>query len=695
MADRIGDRLREARRRNVVGRRAELSQFVAALDAEAPPFFVLNVYGPGGIGKSTMLQRMRDLCAERAISCVALNAQEIAATPESFLEALAPALPGLRESERRQVLTIDHYEEIAALEGWLREVFLPTLSGETIVVLAGRKPVSAAWRGDPSWQGLIQALSLRNLSPEDSRLFLTGRGVPERHHKGIVATTHGYPLALSLVGDLWTQRGALPESAGEGDVLSPDIVTTLLERLVEKTPTPDHRAALEVCALLRLTTVPLLARLLDTDQAESLFEWLRGLSFLEAAPHGLAPHGVAREALLADLRWRRPDRYADWHRKARMYYTERLATSEPREQQRILWDYMFLHRDNAIIREAFTWQEGAAAYADVARPADLAPLTEMVRLHEGDDSASIFTYWSERPDRQQILVFRAPGTDAPAGFMMAISLEKTDAADASADPAIAAARRFVEREGGFKPGHVVTYFRFWMAADTYQEVSPIQSMIVVNCVRHYLTMPNLARSFFPCALPEVYAPVFAYAELASCPATDFTVGEKKYSGFSYDWKTLPPLAWLAVLADKETQMLAPSTAATAGTPLQFTLSREAFAEAIRDALKCFDRSERLTGNPLVRSRLVEDRAGQGATLTTRVAALRGVLREAIESLHGSVRRERAFSALDRTFLRPAATQEKAAEALDLPFSTYRRHLSEGVSALIDTLWQQELEMGAK
>ena len=45
--------------------------------------------------------------------------------------------------------------------------------------------------------------------------------------------------------------------------------------------------------------------------------------------------------------------------------------------------------------------------------------------------------------------------------------------------------------------------------------------------------------------------------------------------------------------------------------------------------------------------------------------------------------------LDRTFLRPAPSQEAAAEVLGLPFSTYRRHLGRAVERVVDLLWAVE------
>ena len=46
--------------------------------------------------------------------------------------------------------------------------------------------------------------------------------------------------------------------------------------------------------------------------------------------------------------------------------------------------------------------------------------------------------------------------------------------------------------------------------------------------------------------------------------------------------------------------------------------------------------------------------------------------------------------LDRTFVHAAPNQEGAAEVLDLPFSTYRRHLAKAIERLTDLLWAVEI-----
>jgi hypothetical protein len=70
--------------------------------------------------------------------------------------------------------------------------------------------------------------------------------------------------------------------------------------------------------------------------------------------------------------------------------------------------------------------------------------------------------------------------------------------------------------------------------------------------------------------------------------------------------------------------------------------------------------------------------------------LRQLLRETAEGLQASPKLAKFYRALYHTYLQPAATQEQAAEVLDLPFSTYRRHLRSGIEELTGRLWLREI-----
>jgi energy-coupling factor transporter ATP-binding protein EcfA2 len=701
MASRLIDRLSEVRHLQFVGRDAERELFQSTLAAAELPFLVLYVFGPGGVGKTTLLSEFAYLCEQAQTSAIYVDGRNVEPSPESFHNALrlamgltppASPLQFLASQPHRCVILIDTYEMLLPLDEWLRQTFLPQLPENVLVVLASCNLPSLAWRTDPGWQNLMHMLPLYNLPSRESQAYLTNRGIPFKEHQAILDFTHGHPLALSLVADTFAQRHDdhfQPQAA-------PDVIQTLLERLVQKVPGPAHRTALEACALVRVTTETLLAEMLampdpstsEGHGAHELFEWLRGLSFIEASQEGLFPHDMVREALTADLRWRNPDWYAELHRRARTYYASRLRQTTGHAQQRLLFDYIFLHRDNPVVRPFFEWQASGDVLTDAMRDSDVPALTAMVARYEGEASACLATCWfTQQPER--VLVFRER-EGQPAGFLAMVALHRAYPDCISADPGVQAAWHYLQDHAPLRSGEGATLFRFWMARDTYQAVSPIQSLIFVNAVQHYLVTPGLAYTFFPCADPEFWAPVFAYADLVRIPEADFEVEGQRFGVYGHDWRVMPPLAWLALLAKREVTAELQITPAPNGAEPLIVLSQAEFEAALRDALHNFSHPDVLYTNPLLQSRLVVEQSGTHAKETVRVTALKSLIAEAIQSLQASPREVKCYRALYHTYLHPAPSQEQAAELLDVPFSTFRRHLTTGITRIVDILWQREI-----
>ncbi len=698
MATRLEDRLNAARLRGFVGRSAELELFRTAITTTEPSFYVLHIAGPGGIGKTTLLREFMAICAQHHVPAFALDARTIEPLPEVFLQALrlamgladdASPLRALTASHQRQVILIDTYEQITPLDDWLRNVFLPQLPEQVLTVLAGRHPPTLYWHTDPGWQPLTRIITLRNFNPDESRTYLNNSLVPPDQHQAVLTFTHGHPLALSLVVAVFAQRGSVcfrPD-------LDPDLIKTLLEQFVQKVPGPAHRAVLEVCALVRHTTEALLIEVLGMPDVHELFTWLRDLSFIEAGQHGLFPHDLVREALHADLRWRNPDWYAELRRRIRQYYGKRLQFTQGREQQRVLLDYIYLHRHNPLVQPFYTWQEISGMVTEIASNSDWPELLAMVQQYEGTESARIAAYWFQQQP-QGVLIIRS-SSDAKqipriAGFMQLIAIHQTNAADLDNDPALLAAWQYMIHHAPLRPNEQATLFRFWMARDTYQAVSPVQSLIFVHAVRHYLTTPGLAFSIFPCADPQFWAPVFTYADMKRLTAADFVVGDRHYGVYGYDWRVVPPLSWLALMAEREESPDIPAPTTTT-RPSFLILHQPAFLAAVRAALHDLLRPDVLGGNALLRTRLVLERAGSEASEAARITTLQTLIRDACETLQASPRTMKAYRAVYHTYLQPAPTQEQAAELLDLPFSTFRRHLKMGVEQIGDLLWQWELQ----
>ncbi len=677
----LRDRLREAQHARFVGRAEERALFADALGAEALPFHVLYLYGPGGVGKTALLREFQHACRRAEVPVRYLDGRNIDPSPEAFERAVERAeLPG-----GRAVLLVDTYETLGDLDDWLRDTFLPGVSEDLLVVLSGRYPPGAAWRGDLGWREVTRVLPLRNLTRQESLALLDEEGVPPSEHEAILRFTHGHPLALALAADRSRQDPAAPFVPED----SPDVVGALLGRFMQEIADEAEREALEAAAAVRVVTEALLAELLGRDDARDAFAWLRGLSFVETGPDGLFLHDLVRDVLAADLRWRRPDRFAALNRTARASYTRRLLRGESeRAQQAVLADYTFLHRHSPVVQPFFAqlrgrWREARLQTAGQPQGGEWDALRGMVARHEGEASAAIAAHWFGRQP-EYVQVFRDE-EGRPAGFLLRLALEETTEAERAADPGAQAAWAYLQEHAPLREDERATFFRFWLDGEHYQGVSAVQSLIFVATVRHYLQTEGLAFTFLPCADPEFWETVFTYVGLRRLPEAGFEVGGRSYGVYGHDWRAVPPARWLGSLAEQGLPS-APGEAPPARPDRLVVLSRPDFAEAVHDALRAYARPHALEENPLLRSRLVTERADGG----DRAETLRALLNEAAEELNATPREAPYYLALDATYLDPARTQAEAAEQLDMPFSSYRRYLKRGIEHVVEALWQREV-----
>lgn len=680
----LAQRLGASRKRSIVGRDSEKALFRNLIKENEPSVVLLHIHGPGGVGKTTLVAELATVAREEGLFALVLDGRNLDPSPDGFYLALNQALglpvgsplPQAMQALGRTVLFLDTYERLMPLDSWLREQFLPQLPEDCFVVFAGRNPPTEPWRSDPGWRDLVQSLSLRNLRPEDSRDFLGRRGVPEPQHAAVLAFTHGHPLALSLVADVLEREGGQlsfrPEAA-------PDVVHLLLSRFVEQVPTPQHRMALEACAVVLVTTEAILQTALQCDDAHPYFEWLRSLSFVQAGPFGLFPHDLAREALLADLKWRNPDWNSELHRRVRSYYTRKLQETSGLEQQRILIEDVYLHRENPMVRPFLEWGQMGSAYGETANASHFPAILALAQQHLGATETARLQHWLSKPYCRTTVYHDSQ--EGCAGFLARLYLQQASPTDLQADPVARQAWAFVQRQTPLREGEQVVLFRFWLTRDSFQAVSPVQSLIFINAVQDYFATPKLAWSFFPCAQPDFWQPAMTYMELHPLPELAFASEAHSFGVFGRDWRTTTIPAWLEMLGQKE--LLTEPIAVPAKALSLLVLSQPEFDEAVRQALKDYARPAVLAHNPLLRSRLVLDKGGE-------VAHLRKLIWEGAKTLEQNPKDEKLYRALERTYLDPAPTQERAAELLDLPFSTYRRHLTQGIERLSQLLWQWEI-----
>jgi hypothetical protein len=660
-----------------VGRTSELELVHDALLAPDPPFSVLFVHGPGGVGKTALLTAIADLCEAEALGpATRLDLRSIEPSPPAFRAALADLVP--------RVLILDTYEAASPLDGWLRERFLPSLPTETLVVIAGRAAPAQQWLVDPGWRELLRIISLRNLAPQDARDYLSHARVRGELHDRILELTHGHPLALSLLVEVVAQRAArgepeLPAGIGEAR----DVVGALLERFVDDVPSERHRRALEVCAHVRYTTEDLLRAVLGTDAAR-LFEWLRRLPFVETGSLGLFPHDIVRDVLSADIRWRDPTSFTDLHHRVRAHLLGRLQESGE-DNHEVAADFHFLHRANPFTGAYWDWEVARNAYTDRLRSGDTEQILAMTERHEGRASAELAAHWLERYP-QGFFIFRAD--ELVVGFCLFLRLDAIPEEDIGRDPGARAIWSYVHRHGPLRPGDTVRASRFFIDRDAYQEPSVSFTLIPIAHLRQLFGDPRRTWDLIAhWADPDHVAPLMSYIDFDRAPDADYEVGGRRYAVFAHDWRRRPLEEWLDLLETRETlpgwEQPPPTNAERA--PVQ-ALSQAEFAGAVRQALKDLHRDAALAANPLLSSRVVHDRAGTPAGPD----ALRDLLEEAVAALRADPRDAKLERAVTRTYLRPAPTQEAAADVLGLPFSTYRRHLTRGVERVAETLWSWEL-----
>jgi AAA ATPase domain len=687
----VADSLDEARRRHFVGRKAEIEMFREAVEAPDPEFVLLFVYGPGGIGKTALLESFIDIAEEAGTHPVRLDLRAVDPSPPAFSAALARAL-GLDEGADplaaindgpRRTLLLDTYETVAGLDDWLRETFLPKLRLDMLVVVAGRQRPGEEWSTDPGWRELVRVSSLRNLAPPEARAYLEAAGVPGTLCERAMMLAHGHPLALSLLVDVLSQSDGTSEPLDLTD--APDVLPPLVQRFAEGAPSDRHREALQIAAQAQFTTEALLHLALQGEDVPELFAWLRGLSFVEECPLGVFPHDLARDVIDADLRWRDEDGYASLHRRVRAAMGERLSGSEGPALRQAVAETVFLHRANPLVSSYWDWETFGRVYADELHTGDRNALLEMVERHENADSAAVAEHWMDR--QPEGFAVARMGGEQPVGFSAVIALHEASAEDLAADPGAHSMWKYAQRHGAPRSGEEVFAVRFLVDAVAYQSPSPTLNLLTVIHPHHVISRPLLTWDFIGALTdPDLMGPLLSYIDYHPAREADFEIGGLRYGVFAHDWRRVDASEWLELMAERELgQNFDPNTPLQTPPPM-LVLSEAEFAESVRRALRDLQRPEALSSNPLMRSRAVRDYGGERPS----PEALRDLLDDAINTLRVDSRDEKLHRALGRTYVRPARTQELAAEALGLPFSTYRRHLSRGVARVVEWLWQREL-----
>lgn len=685
----LGERLQRERIRSFVGRTAELEIFAAHLDPggrQNTPA-VLWVHGPGGIGKSSLLgayARQARAAGRRVAELVG------GADPVTIRSALVKALggsgTGLTRADR-PVALLDAVERWAVGEDWLRAELLPALPAQSLVVIAHRRPPDHRWLADPGWRQLLRLVPLRDLEAAAVREMLAAEGLPQRLLTAVMRLTFGHPLAVALCLEELRRTTAdqVPTSLEEVPVL----IGALLSEVVERPSEAAHRIALQASAHAAVTTEAVLrAAMPDLAAAEvsRLWDWLRDQPVVEETSTGLRPRPLARSVVDADLRRRDPESYAQLHQRLRAHAVEQVRRSagHPTAVREAVGDLLFLARPLLGDAAGPAETDHRRDRSIPVRPGDVEEVLDFVGRLRGS-TVRPARWWLDR-HLESFRVVRGKAGLVGVGARLPLHLVHLE--DLVADPEAARLLRYADQHAPVRPGEQVLAWRFlvdsrgdadqqWGAEEVFRAWHLTDVLLRPATAWEFVDVGPGSRS---------WSALLRGWDFVDIGGDDCSDGVAIHA---HDWRRIGVDLWLERTAARELgERLDDEPAAPTALPY------EHFAGSVKQALRDLHRPSALLHNPLLGSGIARARRRADPEASPE-RVLRGLVSDAAQVLKADPRNEHLYRVLDRTYLRPAPSQEKAAELLDLPFTTFRRYRDRAVASVSDWLWELDVDSGVR
>jgi hypothetical protein len=509
---------------------------------------------------------------------------------------------------------------------------------------------------------------LEAFDPAESGELLAQAGVAPQAWAHLVNLGRGHPLTMALLADR-AASGEVPDALAD----APDLISALLESFLGDVPSEAHLIGLATCATAWLTTEELLARMVGADAAV-VWQWLARQPFVTGTPRGLFAHDLVRDVLDAEFERRAPERYRTYRRAIRDHAVAGVRAATGLDRQLHGQQMLFMLRRTPLTGAMFAGRARGCAMVVSSRPDEHEQVCAIVERFEGPGSAELARAWlDEQPE--QLSVVRAG--DGVAAFSYHV-VSPSGSALEERDPIVRAILGHVAREGPIRPSEQVGIQRFAGAHGPDSDQYALLATSVRN-ITEWLTRP-LAWSFLIDVSSGYWAPLLDY--MAFAPQVEVTIGGRRRVAYGIDWRRLPVDTFLDLLVERgRSGGTGPPPAGLLRPP---PLDRARFGAAVRVALQTLHRPDQFAASPLIGSALAATTGGPTA------GQLRTTIEAAVARLAEEPKGDRLRAVLHRTYLRPAPTQEAAAEVLDLPLSTYRRYLVRALDHLTDLLWMVEI-----
>lgn len=671
---------RQARVRTAlfVGRQDYRNDFSLLL-AQADTPRVVVVSGPGGIGKTSLLEIFRAMAERQGCPFSRLDARQLPANPVLIRQAVEQALsstsPAPRDERPRRVLALDHVECWTALDGWLRSELLSTLPDNTIVIIAGRQRASAEWRADAGMFQILTEYVLEPLSAEESSRYLRRRGLP-RHQEHVVSRfAHGYPLALAMAA---SQVLSSPNQPFRAD--HPDLINDLVSWLLQDVHDPLLRQALLACATVQRLNEPILKEMLGREDVHALFGWLAAQPFVEHQIDGLIIHDLVRELIVHDARVRDLKGHHTLIGRAVDHLLSGLEGAGPTTVLSAMAAGIYVLRHEPFVEKLFPFDD-RRFYPDRARQSEWASLAEEVARLEGEQSRSWFEYWLEQQPHGLIVLRDHHG--AARALALIVHLRGSDPSLDHEDPAVRALANGLRSAPPLHEDEKLVLVRFLMAHGTHQVRTPIYARLSAH-INGFVLAPGISVYSSVAGADHEWSEISQFANMHLLPDSSYRLEGHEYCINGHDNRQESALAWVR---NSVMRILGNDPTSRPESGDRTPNDKAAFDKALVKALRAFHDPYELAHSPLLKLNVLRHHSGKQQPDCDDLRRLLCELGR--DHLVAPGARGRPGQVLTLAHFEPVGNQQLAADALHVSERTFRRYLRDAETALANVLWLME------
>lgn len=304
-----------------IGREAELQRFQNWLEDPSPSTQVWDVQGIAGMGKSTLLWQWIARCHSFQIPVVWMDGRSCPKQPVRFLDHLfeitASVLPLNPDAKRlwpkKFFWTIENFDDMELLEGWLREDLIGRLPNQGgLLTLVSRRGLSVHWQVHPVWSSRIEKIRLEPWSAAEVSTYCEQLGIGiSGELERVLKPLQGHPLSVAVAGEYLLRQGSM-----KGHLDYSFLAGISAELLREVTDDRLH-PFLDILTVLPVANQEILTMIADPLTITGpQYRDLGRLSFVRVLPGGLGLHDVVRSQLLAYMQDNDPAGLKDIRLKA-------------------------------------------------------------------------------------------------------------------------------------------------------------------------------------------------------------------------------------------------------------------------------------------------------------------------------------------------------------------------------------------